>query len=42
MPHHSLHIVGEHTPRMEVGMDGAMEGGERVALEIVIAASVSN
>lgn len=39
VPHGRLHIAGEHTRRMEVGMEGAMESGERVALEIAAAAS---
>ncbi len=37
-PHGRLHIAGEHTRRLEVGMEGAMESGERVALEIATAA----
>ena len=41
MPHHRLHIAGEHTRRMEVSMESAMEGGELVALQIATAASVT-
>lgn len=34
-PHHRLHFAGEHTRRMEVGMESAMESGERAAFEIL-------
>jgi monoamine oxidase len=34
-PHERLHFAGEHTRRLEVGMESAMESGERVALEIL-------
>ncbi len=34
-PHHRLHFAGEHTRRLEVGMEAAMESGERTALEIL-------
>ncbi len=34
-PHHRMHIAGEHTRRLEVGMESAMESGERVAFEIL-------
>jgi len=34
-PHHQLHFAGEHTRRLEVGMEAAMESGERAALEIL-------
>jgi monoamine oxidase len=34
-PHARLHFAGEHTRRLEVGMEAAMESGERVALEIL-------
>lgn len=34
-PHERLHFAGEHTRRLEVGMESAMESGERAALEIV-------
>lgn len=34
-PHGLVHIAGEHTRRLEVGMEAAMESGERVALEIL-------
>ena len=33
-PHHGLHFAGEHLRRLEVGMEGAMESGERAAREI--------
>ena len=33
-PHRLLHFAGEHTKRLEVGMESAMESGERVAFEI--------
>jgi len=38
VPHERLHIAGEQTRRLEVGMESAMESGERVAIEIVNAA----
>ncbi len=34
-PHHALHFAGEHTRRLELGMESAMESGERAALEII-------
>ena len=34
-PHHRLHFAGEHTRRLEVGMESAMESGERAAFEIL-------
>jgi monoamine oxidase len=34
-PHERLHFAGEHTRRLEVGMESAMESGERTALEIL-------
>ena len=34
-PHGRIHFAGEHTKRMEVGMESAMESGERVASEIM-------
>lgn len=34
-PHGRVHFAGEHTRRLEVGMEGAMESGERAALEIL-------
>jgi monoamine oxidase len=34
-PHRVMHFAGEHTRRLEVGLESAMEGGERAALEIV-------
>jgi monoamine oxidase len=33
-PHGRVHFCGEHTAKMNRGMEGAMESGERVALEI--------
>lgn len=33
-PHGRVHFCGEHTATMNRGMEGAMESGERVALEI--------
>ena len=34
-PHHHLHFAGEHTRRLEIGMESAMESGERTAIEIL-------
>lgn len=34
-PHVHLHFAGEHVRRLEVGMEAAMESGERAALEIM-------
>jgi len=34
-PHQRLHFAGEHTRRLEIGMESAMESGERAALEIL-------
>lgn len=34
-PHGRVHFAGEHTRRLEVGMESAMESGERAALEIL-------
>ena len=34
LPYHGLHFAGEHLRRFEVGMESAMESGERAALEI--------
>ena len=34
-PYGRLHFAGEHTRRLEVGMEAAMESGERVAFEIL-------
>jgi monoamine oxidase len=34
-PHHRLHLAGEHTRRLEYGMEAALESGERAALEIL-------
>jgi len=33
-PWQVLHFAGEHTRRLDYGMEGAMESGERVAIEI--------
>jgi monoamine oxidase len=33
-PHGQVHFCGEHTATMNRGMEGAMESGERVAMEI--------
>ncbi len=35
-PHGRLHFAGEHTSRLAGGMEGAMESGERAALEIIL------
>ena len=34
-PHGRLHFAGEHTRRLEIGMESAMESGERAAYEIL-------
>jgi monoamine oxidase len=34
-PWQALHFAGEHTRRMDIGMEAAMESGERAALEII-------
>ena len=34
-PHGRLHFAGEHTRRLDVGMESAMESGERAALEVI-------
>jgi monoamine oxidase len=34
-PHERLHFAGEHTRILEMGMESAMESGERAALEIL-------
>ncbi|MBP01696.1 MAG: hypothetical protein CMM25_02640 [Rhodospirillaceae bacterium] len=34
-PHYRMHFAGEHTRRMEIGMESAMESGERAAFEII-------
>jgi monoamine oxidase len=36
-PHRGLHFAGEHTRRLEIGMEAAMESGERAALEVAVA-----
>ena len=35
LPHERLHFAGEHVRRLEVGMESAMETGERAALQIL-------
>ena len=35
VPHQRLHFAGEHTRRMEFGMESALESGERAAVEIL-------
>ena len=35
VPHGRLHFAGEHTRRLDYGMEAAMESGERVAFEIL-------
>lgn len=35
MPHGRLHFCGEHTSLLARGMEGALESGERVALEVL-------
>jgi monoamine oxidase len=37
-PHGRIHFCGEHTAISNRGMEGAMESGERAALEILRAA----
>ena len=34
-PHGRVHFAGEHTSVLMVGMEGAMESGERAALEVL-------
>lgn len=34
-PHHRLHLAGEHTRRLEYGMEAALESGDRAALEVL-------
>ena len=34
-PWQVLHFAGEHTRRLDIGMEAAMESGERVAIEIL-------
>ena len=34
-PHDRIHFAGEHTRRLEIGMESAMESGERAAIEII-------
>jgi monoamine oxidase len=40
LPHERMHFAGEHTRRLEVGMESAMESGERAAIEILQRTSV--
>ncbi len=35
IPHGRLHFAGEHTRRLDYGMEAAMESGERAAFEIL-------
>ena len=35
MPHGRIHFAGDHTAVLMVGMEGAMESGERAALEVL-------
>jgi len=35
IPHGRLHFAGEHTRRLEYGMEAAMESGERAAFEVL-------
>ena len=35
IPHQRLHFAGEHTRRMDFGMEAALESGERAAFEIL-------
>jgi len=39
VPHKRMHFAGEHTRRTEIGMEAAMESGERAAIEIIEATS---
>jgi monoamine oxidase len=34
-PHGRLHFAGEHTRRLDYGMESAFESGERAAIEIL-------
>jgi monoamine oxidase len=34
-PHGRVHFAGEQTRRLEIGMESAMESGERAAFEII-------
>ncbi len=34
-PHERIHFCGQHTSTIDIGMEGAMESGERVAIEIL-------
>jgi monoamine oxidase len=35
-PHGRIHFAGEHTSQMALGMEGAMESGERAAVKILL------
>jgi monoamine oxidase len=35
-PFGRLHFAGTHTARLSTGMEGAMEAGERAALDILL------
>ena len=35
IPHKLMHFAGEHTRRIEIGMESAMEAGERAAFEVL-------
>lgn len=35
-PHGRIHFAGEHTSQMALGMEGAMESGERAAVDILL------
>lgn len=38
LPHGRIHFCGQHTASLELGMEGAMESGERVAVEVLLRA----
>jgi monoamine oxidase len=38
LPHERIHFCGEHTALLERGMEGAMESGERAAVEVLLRA----
>ena len=35
-PHGRVHFAGEHTRRLEIGMESAMASGERAAIEVLM------
>jgi len=41
-PFQRLHFAGEHTAKAHTGMEGAMESGERAAMEIIMRPGTSN